>query len=112
MLIHKDFLSIDTSKENPLVKIFNDISKLDEEFFSTLPSSTKTIDDVVQFLIKLAWNLAKMDTTIAKETYGDRSLFAIEKVYGIEMCIGTEFQKKPTLLTLLLRSKSCSMLIS
>jgi hypothetical protein len=53
-----------------------------------------------------------MDTTLAKEKHGDRNLFAIEKVHGIEMCIGTKFQKKPTILTHLLRSKSCSMLIS
>jgi hypothetical protein len=35
-----------------------------------------------------------MDTTIAKEKYGDRNLFATEKVHGIEMCIGSKFQKK------------------
>jgi hypothetical protein len=93
MLIHKYFSSIDTSMENPLITFFNDISKMDEEFFVAWPSSTKAFDDVVQFIIKIAWNLAKMDKTIAKEKYGDGNFFAIEKVHGIEMCIGAEFQK-------------------
>jgi hypothetical protein len=112
MLIHTYILSINTSEVNPLKEFFNDISKLDEEFFLARPSSTKTIDDIIQFLIEIACNLAKIDTTIAKGKYGDRNLFATETVNGIEMCIGTEFQKKPTILTHLLRSKSCSMLIS
>jgi hypothetical protein len=74
MLIHKYFMSVDTSKENPLKEFFKDISKLDKEFFSTWPSSTKSFDDVVQCLNRIAWNLAKIDTTIAKEKCGELEL--------------------------------------
>jgi hypothetical protein len=93
MLIHKYFSSIDTSKANPLEQYFNNNRKLDEEFFLTRPSSTKTFDDVVQFLIEIAWNLAKIDTSIPKEKYGDRNLFVFEEINGIEMCIGTKIQE-------------------
>jgi hypothetical protein len=48
---------------------------------------------VRQFLIKIAWNLALIDTTLEKEKYNDKNLFAFEKVDGIEKCIGTTAQK-------------------
>jgi hypothetical protein len=48
---------------------------------------------VHQFLIEIAWNLAKIDTTLEKGKYGDKNLFAFEQVDGIEKCICTSAQR-------------------
>jgi hypothetical protein len=47
---------------------------------------------VRQFLIKIAWNLAKIDTTLDEKKYGNKNLFAFEQVNGVEKCIGTLVQ--------------------
>jgi hypothetical protein len=94
MLIYKYFLSIDTSKENSLKLFFIDTSKLVEEFILMRQSSSKKFDNVQQFVIEIAWNLAKIDPAVAKEKYGNRNLFAFEEVNGIEMCIETKVQKE------------------
>jgi hypothetical protein len=48
---------------------------------------------VRQFLIEIAWNLAKIDTTLNKEKYSNKNLFAFEEIDGIEKFIGTSAQR-------------------
>ena len=112
MLIHKYFSSIDTSKANPLEQFFNNNRKRDEEFFLTRPSSTKTFDDVVQFLIEIAWNLAKIDTTISKGNMAIETCLLLNLHMELRCVLEPKSKKMLTILTHPLRSKSCSMLNS
>jgi hypothetical protein len=66
---------------------------MDREIILDQPTYTATFDEVRQFLIQIAWNLAKIDTTLNKEKYSDKNLFAFEQVDGIEQCIGTSAQR-------------------
>jgi hypothetical protein len=54
---------------------------MDKEIIFDQPSYTKTLDKVRQFLIEI--------TTLDKEKYSDKNLFAFEEIDGIEKCIGT-----------------------
>jgi hypothetical protein len=92
IFIHQYFSSINISIKNFLKPFFKNTKKIDQKMILDRPSYTKTLDEVRQFLIKIARNLAKIDTTLDKKKYGDKNLFAFEQVDGIEKCIGTLVQ--------------------
>jgi hypothetical protein len=93
LFIHQYFSSINTGVENILKPFLKHDKEMDREIILDRPTYTATFDEVRQFLIKIAWNLAKTDTTLEKGKYSDKILFAFEKVDGIEKCIGTSAQR-------------------
>jgi hypothetical protein len=93
IFIHQYFSSNNTSINNILKQFFKNNKEMDKEFILDQATYTKTFDEVRQFLIKIAWNLAKIDTIFEKEKYSDKNLFAFEKVDGIEKCSGISSQE-------------------
>jgi predicted rRNA methylase YqxC with S4 and FtsJ domains len=83
IFIHQYFSSINTGVENILKPFFKNNKEMDREIILDPPTHTAMFDEVRQFLIEIAWNPTKIDTTLEKGKYDNKNLFAFEQVDGI-----------------------------
>jgi hypothetical protein len=94
IFIHQYFSSVNTGVENILKPFFKNNKEMDKEVILDRPSYTKTFDEVRQFLIEIAWNLAKIDTTPEKEKYCDKTCLRLKKLMVLKNVLVYRIKKK------------------